>query len=74
MAKATKAQLYKLLVQGIDCAHRWTMNQLAAKQNDVSLKRALRRNQVNDEGRKILSSPGSTASSHCFRGSMDLQG
>ena len=54
MAKATKAKRYKLLVQGIDSAHRWTMNQLAAKQNDLSLKLAMGRNQINDERRNPL--------------------
>jgi hypothetical protein len=54
MAKATKAKRYKLLVEGIDFAHRWTMNQLAAKQNDLSLKQAMGRNQINDKKRNPL--------------------
>jgi hypothetical protein len=54
MVKATKAQRHKLLVQRVDLAHRWNVDQLATKQNDVALKRTLSRNQVNDEGGNSL--------------------
>ena len=49
MTKATKPQRNQLVVQGVDFAHWWNVDQFVPKQDDVSLKRALGGNQVNDE-------------------------
>jgi hypothetical protein len=51
MTKTTEPESHQLLVQRIELAHRWNMNQFATEQNNVSLKRALRRDQLNNEGR-----------------------